>query len=244
MSFLTEEQNNIFQDKVNEFTQEYPEYKIIYLTLTGSKLYGLDTSESDTDIKGIFIPSKKDLLLQKAINVFSSNTQNKSKNTNQDIDFTIFSIHHFLNKLEKSETHAVEMFYSMFREDTILLQTYEVSVIKDYRSSLVSINLNPFIKFGDSILKKCRLHDYKPLSHALRLSYHALDLYQNDFITFPLPDDWRNNVMKVKNGEMKIIEIVKMIQSNLDQIETDYYQNYNHVVFIDELLLSIYEFDT
>jgi hypothetical protein len=241
MEILNQEINNIWQDKVKEFSLENPDYKIIYLTLTGSKLYGLDTSDSDTDIKGIFIPSKKDLLLQKAANVFSSNTQNQSKNTNQDVDFTLFSIHYFLNKLVKSEAHAVEMFYSMFREDTILHQTYEVSIIKDYKSSLVSINLNPFIKFGDSILKKCRLYDHKPLSHALRLSYHALDLHLNDFITFPLPDEWKNNVMQVKNGEVKIIDIIKMIKDNLDQIETDDYQNYNHIDFIDELLLNIYE---
>lgn len=241
MEILNQETINIFQKKVTEFNTEYPDYKIIYLTITGSKLYGLETIDSDTDIKGIFIPSKRDLLLQKAINVFSSNTQNQSKNTNQDIDFTLFSVHHFLNKLEKSETHAVEMFYSMFREDTILHQTYEVSVIKDYRSSLVSINLNPFIKFGDSIIRRCKLNDFKLFSHALRLSYHALDLHQNDFITFPLPDEWKNNVMQVKNGEVKIIDIIKMIKTNLDQIETDHYQNYNHIDFIDELLLSIYE---
>ena len=244
MELLNQETNNTWQEKVKEFSIENPDYKIIYLTLTGSKLYGLDTLDSDTDIKGIFIPSKKDLLLQKAINVYSANTQNKTKNTNKDVDFTLFSIHHFLNKLENQKTHAIEIFYSMFREDTILIQTQEVSIIKNYKSSLANINLDPFIKCGDSIIKKCKLNNFKLFSHALRLSYHALELYQNNFITFPLKNEWRNNVMQVKNGEVKLIDIIKMIQANLDKIKTDNYQNDNSITFIDELLLSIYEFDT
>ena len=40
--------------------------KILFKTLTGSKLYGTNSENSDTDIKGVFLPDIKDLLLNKA----------------------------------------------------------------------------------------------------------------------------------------------------------------------------------
>ena len=36
--------------------------KILFKTLTGSKLYGTNSENSDTDIKGVFLPDIKDLL--------------------------------------------------------------------------------------------------------------------------------------------------------------------------------------
>ena len=39
---------------------------LLYLTMFGSQLYGTSTGSSDVDIRGIFLPSQKSLVLQDA----------------------------------------------------------------------------------------------------------------------------------------------------------------------------------
>ena len=54
--------------------------KILYLSKFGSHLYGTDTPESDSDFKGIFLPSKEMLFLEKRCRSLSYVTGNdKSK---------------------------------------------------------------------------------------------------------------------------------------------------------------------
>jgi len=238
MSLLNEEQNNTWSKKIAEFHDKHPGYKVIYLTITGSKMYGLDTEKSDTDIKGIFIPSKRDLFLQKVDDVFSFNTQKTMKNTSEDIDFTLFSIHHFLQRFQKSEANAVEIFFSMFRDDIILIQSEESLIIKNYLNDIpTKIDITPFIRFGESFLKKTKNNGDKPLSHALRLSYHALELFETNHITFPIHPEWKEQIMKVKLGQVEFIDTIKMIQLNIDKVEPEDYEQYS----LNDLLLSFYQ---
>ena len=45
----------------------------------GSKLYGLDTEESDTDYKTVVLPTKEQVLLQRAVFHNQSNTSGNIK---------------------------------------------------------------------------------------------------------------------------------------------------------------------
>ena len=238
MNLLTSNQNIIYDQIIKDFYFKYPDYKIIYLTITGSKLYGLETNDSDTDIKGIFIPSKKDLILQKMINIYSADT-NKKKNESKDIDFTLFSIHHFLNKLKNSETNSVEMYFSMFRDDTILLETDESNKIKNNRESLFNLDLRPMLKFGESIIKKNKFYDSKPISHALRISYQAVQLYQTKNLKYPLPKEWIINILKVKFNQMNKEEIDTLILNNINSVE-EYNIDESNLNKTDIFILSFY----
>lgn len=61
----------------------------------GSHLYGTNTEKSDTDYKGIFLPSIEDYLLQKVQKTITQNTgDGKSKNSNTDIDDQLFSLNY------------------------------------------------------------------------------------------------------------------------------------------------------
>jgi len=59
----------------------------------GSHLYGTNTKDSDTDYKGIFMPTKKQILLGRIPKCYSENTKKgDGKNTSEDIDVeTVFS---------------------------------------------------------------------------------------------------------------------------------------------------------
>ncbi len=83
--------------------------KILY----GSHLYGLNTENSDTDYKGVFLPVLRDLLLQKAPEHISKNTnKSDSKNTNMDVDFELFSIHKFMKLVASGQPMAIEMLFA------------------------------------------------------------------------------------------------------------------------------------
>jgi len=130
--------------------------RVLYVTKSGSKLYGTDNPNSDTDYKGIFLPSKQSLILNNSSSSFSSNSNNTmEKNSNEDIDFTLHSLHDFFNHIQKSETGAVDLLFSMFREDTIVYEDkIFTSMIKDNYSSFLNTHMSSFIGYALGMAKK------------------------------------------------------------------------------------------
>lgn len=115
--------------KIKEEFEEKTGHKVVYLTMSGSKLYGTDTPKSDLDIKGIFIPTRRSVLLKRDMTSYTKDTNNtKEKNTADDIDFSLHSIYAFFNQLEKSETGAVDVMWSMFAKD---IKSKELIEIED-----------------------------------------------------------------------------------------------------------------
>ena len=66
---------------------------VIFKTLSGSRLYGTYNENSDTDIKGVFLPSMHDLILGKAPKHYVSSTgKSNEKNNAEDVDETYYSL--------------------------------------------------------------------------------------------------------------------------------------------------------
>lgn len=87
--------------------------KVIMRTPFGSKLYGTSTPESDTDWKGIYIPSAEDILLGNVKKSITSNTaSDKVKNGADDVDEEYFSLQQFLEMAFKGETIALDMLHA------------------------------------------------------------------------------------------------------------------------------------
>lgn len=87
--------------------------RLVMQTIFGSKLYGTSTPESDTDIKGIFIPSAKDILMGKGDQHYTRNTGSvHQKNTSDDTDLEMFSLQNFVNLAMKGETIALDMIHT------------------------------------------------------------------------------------------------------------------------------------
>lgn len=78
----------------------------------GSKLYGTATPESDTDYAGIYMPSMRDLLLQKGDRAYDESTgSNHSKNTAEDTDHKLFSLPNFVGLCLRGDTTALDMLH-------------------------------------------------------------------------------------------------------------------------------------
>lgn len=111
--------NNIrLQEVVNDFKAQYPKYKLVVISATGSTLFGTNTPTSDIDYRGIFVPDAESILLKNDIDswTYTTNATN-TKNTEEDLDFSLWSIHKFMLLLQKMETNAVDLFFSIIQAD-------------------------------------------------------------------------------------------------------------------------------
>ncbi len=90
--------------------------KTIVKMIFGSHLYGTDTPESDQDFKGVFLPSKEQILLGKIPKSINESTKkgNQLKNTSEDIDVEMYSLHYFIHLACEGETVALDMLHAPF----------------------------------------------------------------------------------------------------------------------------------
>lgn len=85
----------------------------MYVTKFGSHLYGTNTPASDTDYKGIFLPSHVQCFTQTCPkNIGGSTGKNDSRNTKDDIDMSLWSLQYFLQLVSQGETNALDLLYS------------------------------------------------------------------------------------------------------------------------------------
>jgi hypothetical protein len=107
-------------------------YELLYVTVSGSKLYGTDNENSDTDVKFIFKPSLEDCVLGVASKNINLNTSDdKTSNSKNDIDIQGWSIQFFLNLLKQGDTNAIDILYSITHDDCVLYKAGRMDVIFD-----------------------------------------------------------------------------------------------------------------
>jgi len=137
---------------------------IIMKSLFGSKLYGLDTHESDTDYLGIYLPTLDELLLGNYKNIINLDTNKKGKNSSGDIDTQYYALPYFVELSCRGETTMLDMLHSTVAE-------YQVS---KYGSIWVSLQNNRH-KFYTKGLKsyagylKSQIHKYSGKGKKLQI---------------------------------------------------------------------------
>lgn len=93
---------------------------ILYKCLFGSKLYGTDGPDSDTDYKVVYLPSKSEVLLGEANKSLSVSSCTSGKNVKDDVDTDYYSFQKFLNLLKKSEQNCLDVLFSDSNEDAVI----------------------------------------------------------------------------------------------------------------------------
>ncbi len=113
----------------------------------GSHLYGTATAASDLDFKGIFLPSKEDILLGKIPKSISFSTKTKdSKNQPDDIDVELYSLHYFIKLACEGQTVALDMLHA---PETMIVESSDIwTLIVSERRRFYSKNLKSFIQYA------------------------------------------------------------------------------------------------
>ncbi len=93
--------------------------KILAKVIHGSKLYGLDGPNSDTDYKGLFMPNLKELVLMTA----SKNETYKVKEDNEE--YENFALQHFLKLCANGEDVCITMLHACLSKIITDSEIYE-----------------------------------------------------------------------------------------------------------------------
>ena len=80
----------------------------------GSHLYGTSTPQSDLDYKAVYLPSARDILLQRVENTVTRlrNKEAGEKNAPGDVDYEAHSLQRYLELLAEGQTMALDMLFA------------------------------------------------------------------------------------------------------------------------------------
>ena len=156
----------------------------------GSHLYGTNTKDSDTDYKGVFMPTKEQILLGRIPKCYSENTKiGAGKNSSEDVDSEAYSLHYFLELACQGQTVAIDMLYA---PDSMILETSDIwKEIVSKRQRFITKNMQAFLgyamrqasKYG---IKGSRLADAKRV-----LDFIAKKLDENSVFEYNrLSESW------------------------------------------------------
>jgi len=121
--------------------------ELVVLMKFGSHLYGTDTEHSDVDYKGVFLPSKEDLILQKAQPTINhSSGDEKGKNTKDDIDVELFSLHQFIKLACEGQTAQIDMIHAPC--EMIIESSLHWSYITINKEQFYHKNLSAFVDYA------------------------------------------------------------------------------------------------
>lgn len=121
--------------------------KKIFECYFGSQMYGTNTPSSDTDIKGIYISSLEEIVLNKSLPVIVTKTKNdySQKNTKDDIDIEYKELRTFLREASEGQTYALDMLFCP--EKSILINSEIWKEIQNNRLKLISKQCKPILGY-------------------------------------------------------------------------------------------------
>jgi len=169
--------NAELKTKLQEFERDH-NCRVVYVTKYGSKLYGTDNENSDTDYKGVFVPAMDDVLLKKDLEHWTSNSNNTNKkNGADDVDLQLFSVHKFFELLRKGETGAIDLLFSMWSPAVEYADPVFDDHIKMYHTKFLNKKLHSFTGYAVGQAKKYGVKGtrYKELTQFLSANDHYIE---------------------------------------------------------------------
>ena len=136
--------------------------RLLFLTEFGAPLYGLATPNSDTDIQGVFMPSRKKFLTGQSKRFLSWKTADDArKNTSRDVDLSLFSLDEFLlSQLKRPSILAVDILFAPTNPQSVLFMDplYGRHVFEQRRSLVPDTYLQACCEYA---LSQVRKHLYR-----------------------------------------------------------------------------------
>jgi hypothetical protein len=141
-------------DKIQEFTKQHPNKKLLLVIQTGSHLFKLNTEKSDIDMVGIYLPEKAEFIKKSFSKEFVLNTnKTKTKNDSNDVDCKFISAFRFIDLLKTGEFNALEWLYSPDYSHIYKDPLWDL-YFGNIKDNLVIFNVSSFLGFIKREYKK------------------------------------------------------------------------------------------
>lgn len=188
--------------------------------VAGSHLYGCSVPTSDTDYKSVALPGAREILLQKAFGSVVNSTnadRNGSKNSADDVDSEIHSLHRYLNLVMEGQTIALDM---IFTPPQFILEKSPVwDLLVKYRHKFISKNATSFVGYCQAQANKYSVKGYRLnaarrivefLEDRMKVDSHARHLKLIEFKSEleELVENYQNDQRQIENGEPECMRFV------------------------------------
>jgi predicted nucleotidyltransferase len=189
---------------------------IIFETISGSRLYGTNLPESDTDYRGVCIPPMKVLL--------DPFQQFKQKDHGfQEKDRVIYGLSKFMYLCSECNPNIVELLFSppefwktKSPQWNLLVENRDLFLSKQARFTFSGY---AFSQLG-AIEHNKHNFPYKPAMHLMRLIYEGKELLLTGNITLPLPQ--KDELLEIRKGNCTYEYIMEKAKSMDDDFERCY----------------------
>ena len=199
---------------------------MMFKTQYGSRLYGTNGPNSDTDWKYLFLPLLKDTLLGKQVmktKFVSPNVEDKS--TQVDEDFV--PVQKFAYDFLKGVPYAIEVAFGAFgnhAEQHFVVSDFE-NFVSELRSYFLTKNLSGFLGFVNSVKGKVNTEplsklNHKDMYHGLRVAHQATELLMTGNLTLPFVPQVAENLLKVKNAELPLYQVCENFLQSTEKMES------------------------
>lgn len=188
----------------------------------GSHLYGTNTEKSDLDLKCVFIPPFRDIILQKIQESFHIGPEKKSegeKNSPGDVDLEGFALHKYLRLLSEGQTVSLDM---LFAPDwAILNKSEEWDLIRKNRNAFLCSKSASFVGYCRTQANKYGIKGSRVFA-ARRMVEFLSEMarkYSRKEILFDIPEDVGKFLAEGISHISKIDILQKSTQKFLPHIE-------------------------
>lgn len=212
--------------------------EILFTTLVGSKLYGLNNEFSDTDIKGFGIPELRYII------GMDEQEQIDSKNGlegREKIESTIFGLKKYLKLAASGNPTILEIAFAYRVKDAIITETSRGQIINQFvRKNLITKDIYPayrgyfqqqlkkLMREGDRQGKRQNLidqygYDTKFAMHAYRLGCQAVEMLTDPDNFSPAMSGFkREYAMSIREGMISYEMLIDRLKRLDDEIQEAY----------------------
>jgi predicted nucleotidyltransferase len=180
----------------------------------GSHLYGTNTPSSDIDIKGVYLPTSKDVLLQRVKGSISQKRSKElgEKNLADEIDEEYYSLQKYLSLVTEGQTVAIDMLFCP--DDKLTSSSGSWRNLIENRHRLISKKSSAFVGYCMQQAKKYGVKGSRVA--ALRTTLHfLLDLVEDYEYSSDKLSGWSTYIEEfVKSEKNEFIRIVEVPQTS------------------------------
>lgn len=202
-------------------------YTPILKVITGSRAYGFARPDSDTDIRGIAMPSKE---------IFFG-LQNFEMHEKKDPDETIYSLKKFVNLALGANPNILELLW--IEKPFLLLEHHQANYLKHFRRAFITKKIfTSYVGYAKAQLHKIKAegncspemnsrrsedikkngYDTKAATHLMRLMFQARELALDERISFPMRDEELVVCKSIRNGEFPFEFVKNLFEKSLQEL--------------------------